>query len=124
MPLPNISKLTIPELERLEKLCRGRIETKRKAAKKKLVKKLRDLVRREGYDINDILDEGGRMAKVGKTSVKTSRAPARKTTRKIKPKYRNPKDASQTWTGRGRKPVWVVDALASGKTLDKLLISG
>jgi DNA-binding protein H-NS len=25
-------------------------------------------------------------------------------------KYRNPKDPSQTWTGRGRKPTWIVAA--------------
>ena len=29
-------------------------------------------------------------------------------------KYRNPKDASQTWTGRGRKPNWLVDAVKKG----------
>jgi DNA-binding protein H-NS len=25
-------------------------------------------------------------------------------------KSRNPKDPSQTWTGRGRKPIWIVKA--------------
>lgn len=29
-------------------------------------------------------------------------------------KYRNPKDASQTWTGRGRKPNWLIDAVKKG----------
>ena len=29
-------------------------------------------------------------------------------------KYRNPKDSSQTWTGRGRKPNWLVDAVKKG----------
>jgi DNA-binding protein H-NS len=38
------------------------------------------------------------------------------------PKYANPADASQTWTGKGRKPNWVNDALASGKSLDDLKI--
>lgn len=38
------------------------------------------------------------------------------------PKYANPDDASQTWTGRGRKPNWVNEALASGKTLEDLAI--
>lgn len=35
-------------------------------------------------------------------------------------KYANPADASQTWTGRGRKPNWVIEALAAGKSLDDL----
>lgn len=37
-------------------------------------------------------------------------------------KYRNPADTSQTWSGRGRKPRWFADALASGSTADSLLI--
>lgn len=38
----------------------------------------------------------------------------------VSPRYRNPDDASQTWSGRGRQPKWVADALAGGKTLDQL----
>ena len=38
------------------------------------------------------------------------------------PKYANPEDPSQTWTGRGRKPNWVVSALKSGKTLEDMAI--
>jgi DNA-binding protein H-NS len=33
-------------------------------------------------------------------------------------KYRNPKDTSQTWTGRGRKPNWLVEALGQGARLE------
>ncbi len=42
--------------------------------------------------------------------------------RKVKPKYRNPADASQTWTGRGKRPRWYSAALASGKKEKDLLI--
>ena len=38
------------------------------------------------------------------------------------PKYANPADPSQTWTGRGRKPKWVNDALSAGKSLESLAI--
>ena len=38
------------------------------------------------------------------------------------PKYANPADPSQTWTGRGRKPNWVNEALESGKTLEDLAL--
>ncbi len=34
--------------------------------------------------------------------------------------YRNPWNASQTWSGRGRQPSWVLDALAVGLTLEDL----
>lgn len=37
-------------------------------------------------------------------------------------KYKNPNDPSQTWSGRGRKPVWLVEALDSGASLESLEI--
>ncbi len=38
------------------------------------------------------------------------------------PKYKNPADPTQTWTGRGRKPNWVISALENGQSLDDLKI--
>ena len=40
--------------------------------------------------------------------------------KKLKPKYCNPADKSETWAGRGVRPQWVVDALRAGKTLADL----
>ena len=37
-------------------------------------------------------------------------------------KYRNPEDANQTWSGRGRRPDWVNAALAAGASLGDLAI--
>jgi DNA-binding protein H-NS len=33
-------------------------------------------------------------------------------------RFRNPDDGSQTWSGRGRQPKWISEALAGGKSLD------
>ncbi len=38
------------------------------------------------------------------------------------PVYRNPSNSAETWTGRGRQPKWVRDALASGASLEALRI--
>ena len=38
------------------------------------------------------------------------------------PRYRNPADSAQTWTGRGRQPRWIAEALASGRSLDEFKI--
>lgn len=46
----------------------------------------------------------------------------RKVRAKVKPKYRNPADKNATWSGRGKRPRWFVDALASGKKEKDLLI--
>ncbi|WP_299587701.1 H-NS histone family protein [uncultured Tateyamaria sp.] len=42
---------------------------------------------------------------------------------KAAPKYCHPENPAKTWTGRGRQPNWVKDALANGKNLDDLLIA-
>ena len=47
---------------------------------------------------------------------------AKATRGKVAPKYANPQDPTQTWTGRGRKPRWVQEALDAGKTLESLEI--
>ncbi len=50
------------------------------------------------------------------------RGPKPKTGPKVKsaPKYRNPADATQTWTGKGRQPEWFKSAVASGKTPESM----
>ena len=37
-------------------------------------------------------------------------------------KYRNPENAAETWSGRGRPPRWVQSALAGGRTIADLQI--
>ena len=37
-------------------------------------------------------------------------------------KYRDTINQMQTWTGRGRKPKWLVEALASGQVLEEMLV--
>jgi DNA-binding protein H-NS len=41
---------------------------------------------------------------------------------KVLPKYQNPKNPSEKWSGRGKQPHWVRAQLKSGKKLDRLLI--
>jgi DNA-binding protein H-NS len=42
--------------------------------------------------------------------------------KKVKPKYRNPANRSETWTGRGLKPRWMVAAMKGGKKLEDFAI--
>ncbi|WP_199258266.1 H-NS histone family protein [Paracoccus binzhouensis] len=37
-------------------------------------------------------------------------------------KYRHPENPALTWSGRGRKPGWIADALAAGKPLEDFAI--
>jgi DNA-binding protein H-NS len=76
------------------------VDIRRKAEAKLAAEKA---VKEFGYSLDEILSTGGK-------------------TTKGAPKYANPDDASQTWTGRGRKPNWVIEALNSGKTVEDLEI--
>jgi len=42
--------------------------------------------------------------------------------RKVTVKYRNPKDPSQFWTGRGRMPLWMADLVKKGAKQENFLI--
>lgn len=41
---------------------------------------------------------------------------------KAEPKYRHPDNPEMTWSGRGRKPSWIAEALEAGKSLDDFAI--
>jgi DNA-binding protein H-NS len=43
--------------------------------------------------------------------------------RVVAPKYQNPDNPIERWSGRGRKPKWVEEKLAGGRTLADLAIS-
>ncbi|ETW13526.1 histone-like nucleoid-structuring protein H-NS [Roseivivax marinus] len=77
------------------------IDARRKAEAKRAAE---HAAKEYGFSLDDLIVEGG-----GKAS-------------KGIPRYKNPEDPSQTWTGRGRKPNWVISALDDGKTLDDLKI--
>ena len=41
---------------------------------------------------------------------------------KVLPKYRNPNDPTETWSGRGNQPRWLVAQLRAGRKLDDFRI--
>ena len=66
--------------------------------------KVHALLKAEGFTFEDVF--GG----------------SRKPRAKVKPKYRNPANKSETWSGRGKRPRWFDAALAAGKKEKDLLI--
>jgi DNA-binding protein H-NS len=47
---------------------------------------------------------------------------ARRKYPKVSPKYRNPSVPSETWSGRGRQPRWLVAAVRSGQEIEDFKI--
>jgi DNA-binding protein H-NS len=100
----DLSGMTRQELLQLQKQIERQLlaldEDRRRAA----VDEMKAVAARHNFDIGELV----RMVDSKKTP-----SPAR---------YRDPNDAGNTWAGRGRKPKWLVDALARGRSLDEFAI--
>ena len=104
----DLDALSLPELEALSEEVGAAIVRRREADTAALAERLKKEAEAAGLDPDAVAAALGGRAK--------KRAPAR-------PKYRNPADPKQTWTGKGKKPKWVTELLSQGKTLEELLIS-
>ena len=102
----NLNKMSIAELNKLISDAQAAL-----AKKQEVAEKVRKLARDNGLNISDLM-----------TADKQKKAKTKKPRGKVAPKYRNPANGSETWTGRGRQPRWVADALTDGKSLDDILI--
>lgn len=49
---------------------------------------------------------------------------ARRRYPRVAPKYCNPMEPTETWSGRGKQPRWLVAALQSGRKLEDFRIEG
>jgi DNA-binding protein H-NS len=43
---------------------------------------------------------------------------------RVFPKYRNPNQPLETWSGRGKQPRWLTSALKAGRTIEEFAIGG
>lgn len=79
-------------------------------------KKLTALAKAEGYSVAELFG-GAKAAPAKKAGKKAATAG-----RKVAPKYRNPADAKDTWSGRGRQPRWLAEQVKKGKKVEDFLI--
>ena len=108
----DISKLTTNELQALLKRIPKEINRRRQQEKSKLVEDITQIASKRGFSLRDLIGKAPR-------SVKAKKARKRKP---VAVKYRHPKQADLTWTGRGRKPLWVTKWLAGGKAMEVLAV--
>ena len=88
--------------------------------------KIEALAAAEGYSLAELYVLPGKRgatqpAKGAKKAAKKT-ASSRKLG-KVAPKYRNPANAKETWTGRGLPPRWMADLIKKGKKREDFLIA-
>lgn len=84
-------------------------------------KKLSQQAKNEGYTIAELFGTGG-AARAPRAPGKTAAKKTRKPLGKVAPKYRNPSNPAETWSGRGKQPRWLAAYTGSGRSVDEFLI--
>lgn len=103
----DINKLSQSELESLIQQAQSRKHELHREELGKVRDDVTAFARSKGYSIEELFGKGRRAG--GKRGT-------------VAPKYRNPKDPAQTWTGRGKRPRWFQGLLDAGKKESDLLI--
>lgn len=105
----NVDKMSLKDLNDLEaKLAKAKAAAKTRA-RAEVKAKIDELLESSGFTIGELYP----IARVGRPRGGAASKAA---------KYANPDDRSETWTGRGRKPNWLVAKLAKGASLDDFAI--
>ena len=102
----DISAIATADLKDLLDRIPAELKRREKEDKAKARKEIEAIAAAHGFSLDDLLGS------VSEPKVKKA----------VAVKYRHPENQELTWTGRGRQPKWVADFLASGGTLEQLLV--
>jgi len=103
MATPNVDKMSLKDLIELEAKVQKAIASARERERAEVKHALAQLAEKRGFSVSELFGARGR----GKSSAA---------------KYVNPDNKSETWTGRGRKPNWLVAKLSKGAKLTDFAI--
>lgn len=101
----DLSKLSLSDLRTLESQVQDALKSHHYLAVSKAREQILHIAQSAGLSLDDIL---------------SGKSPKRVKSASGAAKYRNPDDATQTWSGRGRQPLWIKAWLAAGKRLAEL----
>jgi len=118
----DINTLSPKELESLISKAKKRKTT---LSKRKPIgqvrKKLAQQAKNEGYTLEELFGAGAGTSSATRAPRGTAKK-ARKSLGKVPPKYRNPANPEETWTGRGKQPRWLAAYTSEGRNVDEFLI--
>lgn len=106
----DLEKLSPRELHELIASAQKQIARSVKTRIRQVRGKIQAILYEEGLSFEDVYGSSKRSGKPAAAKP----APA--------PKYANPDNATQTWSGRGKRPHWFVEALAKGHSESSLQI--
>lgn len=108
---PSLADLPLAKLVEIKSEVERLIGQKQKEKKKELLAQISEMAKAAGFSsVEEIVASQG-----------SGRAPRSDKGIKMPPKYRS-KDGKKTWTGKGRKPSWVIEHIAAGGKVESLEI--
>ncbi len=130
--LEGMTKTQLDSLIKKAETQKKQIRRGRKPAEKSVnantpgIKRIADSINKvavkEGVSKQEVLEAVAKRMRLRMTA-KRGAAKTGGTRAKVAPKYQHPKDPSLTWTGRGKRPVWLREELENGAKLESFLIS-
>lgn len=114
MAKTDLSNYNLAELKGLQFEIEKEIKSRQKDEVRKAREQILAIAQDVGVPVSALMAKAGGKQKAGgdqKGNGKQGQA-----------RFRNPADEAQTWTGRGRQPKWISEALAGGKSLDDFKI--
>lgn len=105
--MTNIENLSLVELQALIKNAQSALEEKQAGMRKEVIAQIKELAASIGVTV-EITDE-----KKTRKSVSSS----------VSAKYTNPANPAETWTGRGKAPIWIKTLMNQGHNKDDFLIN-
>lgn len=119
----DLKGLTRRQLERLRADVDKAIERLADTEKKEALRAAEKAAKAHGYSLDELT---GAKPAAAAPKAKTPRKPAKKAAddgrAKVAPKFRNPNNSDETWSGRGRAPKWMAAHLEAGGSKDDLAI--
>lgn len=104
----DLNMLSLRELKDLQARVARAIASYEDRKKKEALAELEEKAREMGYSLAELLAMQG------------AKGPRKRSVSEAK--YANPADPSMTWSGRGRKPNWFLQALAAGRAPEDMAI--
>jgi DNA-binding protein H-NS len=102
----DLSNMSLGDLRNLQDQIKQEMKKREQSDMAKAREQILAIAQSVGMPLKDLIATGGRGGKTGTVAVR----------------FRNPDNASQQWTGRGRQPKWVKEWVEGGKSIDKLRV--
>lgn len=102
----DLASFSVRELEALSQRVAQAIHDRRRTRAAELLAELSERAESEGLSFDDVVSQAGRPRH-----------------RKRVVRFRNPTNESETWSGRGPRPVWLKQAIDNGTPLESLRVN-